>query len=254
MRKQDVAEFEVAGSKALSFESSPTAALQLVLGGLVSPHPATSFQPNRLNAIREEMNSPQRMSEALASQFGRFRESLEVWRKCCKRILTGKPPGDTAAFAAETASAREQLEWHCMEALPFLRITQDCIRLSASLAFGRPLEFYLGVPEPASSAELAERAARWDSRARSLAGNGQAFDGEWPLLLARAEFLSDEMADTLKELGRQALWLWTNEPSETRVREIAGWLFDLRCECAEAVPTLTALEPFMRCWLSAAQP
>jgi len=253
MLSKDTPEYEVSGGKDLDFELNPVAALQRVVGALVTPHPSTSFQPNRLTGIRDEMTTPARLSEALTSQFGRFREALDTWRKLCRRLAPGRLPKDPPSFAAEAADAREALEWHCMEAAVYLRIAQERIRLSASRLFEEPMEFYLGVPRPVEDSQLAGSAAQWEAVTRQMSG-GAPPDADWPLFLARMEFLSGEMAETLKELKALALWLWTNEPAPTKVHELAGWLFDLRCECLEAVPVLTALEPCLKLWRDAAAP
>lgn len=251
MLSKDTPEYEVTGGKDLDFELNPVAALQQVVGALVAPHPSSSFQPNRLIGIRDEITTPARLSEALASHLGRFREALDTWRKLCRHLTSGHAPKDPPSFATEAADAREALEWHCMEAAVYLRIAQDRIRLSAGRLCKEPMEFYLGVPRPVEDSQLVGSAAEWEAMTRQMSGGAPA-DPDWPLFLARLDFLTGEMAETLKEMKALALWLWTNEPVPAKVHELAGWLFDLRCECLEAVPVLTALEPCLKLWRDAA--
>lgn len=250
-KNQMTTEYVVPGSKELSFEANPAAALQCLVGGLLPAQPPTGSglgSKGRKLETDAAPDSPKGLTTDIEQHVSGFRNSLDTWRKLTRRLMADRLTPDGGTFVRELLETREILERNCLNLTVALIPANKALVLCACGISGQPYHRYLGLPAPVSDDQLCVRAREWGKALIETQAFDHPKDPDFPRLLARVDYLADEMLESLKEITREAMWLLTNEPTADRIGALLEWLHDLRCECTEIVPPLTCLEtPLIAC-------
>ncbi len=242
MRKREVIpEYEVAGSKKLSFESHPAASLQHLAGGMVPPHSVPSTGCLKLQDVRDALSSPVDLCASLAGKLAELRQSVDDWVKSSRRVLKNGGVKASAGTVAGIESVREQLETCAVDASMLLAAAHIRIQECIGAAVGEPFRISLGLPSPVTDNMITKAVTEWRTALKAAGAFDIPQDDDLAQFFARTDYLVDEIQESLREIGREAKWLWTHEPTPERTRTLLEWMFDLRCECLEIAPTLACL-------------
>ena len=256
MRKGErTPEYQVPGAREMGFQTHPLSALQYVVGALIPPHAGGPEDLPGFAQIRQRLDTPVGLWGALASQLLRFRAAIEAWKAAASDVLghAKQRPGSGVDLSAMQA-ARRALEQESAHTAIVLQTAREKLGECVAALTGKAYHLHLGLPVPLTDAQLAGRTSVWMRAARACGAFDRPQDSDLALLLARVDALSDEMMESLREIGKRARRLWTNEPKPERVTKLLQWVFDLNCECLEMGPVLACLEAPLAIWREAARP
>lgn len=248
-RRNPSPEFEVPGSRDIAIETHPAPALQYIVGGLIPENHSREETSPSLPRFRSGLETPVCLSEAIAHHLTRLRLSLETWKQLSRRFFRSNLSDETAyALLKDVNACRVALEDNVLDTLHFLPIVERRLVQCVEVAENRHYGVYLALQPSLSIDDLSDLVADWQGALERSGAFRHAGDDEIAHLLARLDKLVGEISLTLKELAREARWLWTNEPTSPHVTVLLEWLHDLRSELHELCPVLACLEAPLRSW------
>lgn len=251
-RRNSSPEFEVPGSRDIAIETHPAPALQYIVGGLIPENHSREETSPSLPRFRSGLETPVCLSEAVAHHLTRLRNALEAWKQLSRRFFRSNLSDGTAyPLLKDVNACRVSLEDSVLDTLHFLPIVQRRLIQCVEVAENRHYGVYLALQPALSADDLADLVADWQGALERSGAFRHAGDDELAHLLARLDKLVGEISLTLKELAREARWLWTNEPTSPHVTVLLEWLHDLRSELHELCPVLACLEAPLRSWQNA---
>lgn len=252
-KSQITAEYDITSSRDLGFRTHPRASLQCLVGAFLPAESPVSASNGSVQRTPAPADSPRGVADRISAHFEAFRAALDAWKKVSRKLLASKPPKGTRGFVAALEDAREALETESVRLALALREAHAALaECGAAMDGSEPDGFtvHLGLPTPVDPDGLLDPAKQWQRALLQAGAFEHPQDPETPALAARADFIADEMVESLKEISREAKWLLTNEPVKERLVSLMQWLFDLRCECLEIAPALACLKTPVDIWLA----
>lgn len=251
-RKEPLPEYEPPDSSAITLRSSTVAAIQQIVGGLVLPYTEPEAPDIPDDAEFSPIASPVELGRVLGARATSFKEAVEGWKKQMTRLVSSKP-ARPASQAAALLKNLERIETDCLHLPALLRQVRSA--LEYGLQCMKPgSRVYLGVPSPIPEEDLREPSSALAAALDAAGALTPAQDADLPLLAARSVALTDEILVTLREAGKIAKWLWTNQPVPDKLTELIQWVWDLHCECQEMATCCGCLKSGIQHWVAAPPP
>lgn len=248
-RRNPSPEFEVPGSRDIAIDTHPAPALQYIVGGLIPENHSREETSPSLPRFRSGLETPVCLSEAVAHHLTRLRHALETWKQLSRRFFRSNLSDETAyPLLKDVNACRVSLEDSALDTLHFLPIVERRLVQCVEVAENRQYGVYLALQPTLSAEELSDLIADWQGALERSGAFRHAGDDELAQQMARLDKLVGEISLTMKELAREARWLWTNEPTSPHVTVLLEWLHDLRSELHELCPVLACLEAPLRSW------